>query len=131
MDITPVYLAHLYACEGLSTYRVAGLTGTDRQRVTRALRRAGVRLRPRGTGRRRPTRRQDDLPDIEQLVAELDETARLTSREIGVLLGMPERTVRDRLRRYGLASAPAADGAARNAGPYRPMSWANCTAGWA
>lgn len=102
IDIASAYLVHLYACEGLSTYQIADLTGIDRQRVTRALRRAGVRLRPRGAGRRRPIRRRDDPPDIEELVADLYEKARLSSRQIGVLLGMPERTVRDRLRRYGL-----------------------------
>ena len=44
----PERLAHLYQCHGLSTYRIAELTGLDRQRVTRALHRAGVALRPRG-----------------------------------------------------------------------------------
>jgi hypothetical protein len=52
----PERLAHLYLCRGLSTYRIAELTGLDRQRVTRALRRAGVPLRPRGAGRLRPVR---------------------------------------------------------------------------
>jgi hypothetical protein len=94
---------HLYAWEGLSTYGIGELTGIDRQRVTRALRRAGVRLRPCGAGRPRPVRRSDDPPNIEQLVTDLYEKARLSSRQIGVLLGMPERTVRDRLRRYGLS----------------------------
>jgi len=103
VDAESAYLTHLYACEGLSTYRIAELTSIDRQRVARALRRAGVRLRPRGAGRHRPTRRRDDPPDIEELVADLYEKAHLTSRQIGVLLGMPERTVRDRLRRYGLS----------------------------
>ena len=41
-------LAHLYLCLGLSTYAIAGLSGIDRQRVTRLLRRAGVPVRPRG-----------------------------------------------------------------------------------
>src|SRR6266581_533100 len=38
-------LAHLYLCEELSTYHIAELTGLDRQKVTRQLRRAGVPLR--------------------------------------------------------------------------------------
>ena len=42
----PERLAHLYRCRGLSTYRIAELTGLDRQRVTRALHRAGVRCGP-------------------------------------------------------------------------------------
>lgn len=103
VDTASAYLTHLYACEGLSTYRIAELTGVDRQRVTRALRRAGVPLRHRGAGRHRPTRRRDDPPDIEELLADLYEKARFSSRQIGELLGMPERTVRDRLRRYGLS----------------------------
>ena len=44
----PERLAHLYRCRGLSTYRIAELTGLGRQRVTRALHRAGEALRPRG-----------------------------------------------------------------------------------
>ena len=43
----PERLAHLYRCRGLSTYRIAELTGLGRQRVTRALHRAGEALRPR------------------------------------------------------------------------------------
>ena len=46
--VAPERLAHLYLCRGLSTYQIAELTGLDRQRVTRALHRAGVPLRPRG-----------------------------------------------------------------------------------
>src|SRR5579875_3664940 len=102
-DADPAYLVHMYDCEGWSTYRIAELTGIDRQRVTRALRRAGVRLRPRGAGRRRPVRRKDDPPDIEQLMTGLYQKARLSSRQIALLLGVPERTVRDRLRRYGVS----------------------------
>jgi len=44
----PERLAHLYRCRRLSTYRIAELTGLDRQRVTQALHRAGEALRPRG-----------------------------------------------------------------------------------
>ncbi|HEY6296692.1 MAG TPA: hypothetical protein VIX15_13590 [Streptosporangiaceae bacterium] len=101
-DWGPERLAHLYLCLGLSTYQIAELTGLDRQRVTRALHRAGVTLRPRGAGRFRPTRRRDDPPGLPQLIAELYEVARLSSRQIAALTGLPERTVRDRLRRYGV-----------------------------
>ena len=98
----PERLAHLYLCRGLSTYRIGELTGLDRQRVTRALRRAGVALRPRGAGRFRPLRRPDDRPGLPQLMAELYEVARLSSRQIAAITGLPERTVRARLRRYGI-----------------------------
>lgn len=101
-DVDPAYLARLYEGEGLSTYQIAQLLGVDRQRVTRALHRLGVPMRARGAGRRRPTRRPDDPPDVEPLMIKLYEETRLTSPEISVLLGIPERTVRDRLRRYGV-----------------------------
>ena len=57
----PERLAHLYLCRGLSTYRIAGLSGLDRRRVTRTLRDAGVPVRPRGAGRLRPVRRDDPV----------------------------------------------------------------------
>jgi len=98
----PERLAHLYLCSELSTYQIAQLTGLDRQRVTRVLHRAGVQLRPRGAGRFRPLRRPDDAPGLARLVAELYEVARLSSRQIAAITGLPERTVRDRLRRYGI-----------------------------
>jgi hypothetical protein len=94
-------LAHLYLCRGLSTYVIAGISGIDRQRVTRLLRRAGVPVRPRGAGRLRPVRRNDP-PGLPQLISELYEAGRLSSRQIGSVTGLPERTVRDRLRRYGI-----------------------------
>ena len=37
-----------------------------------------------------------------QLIAELYQVARLSSRQIAAITGVPERTVRDRLRRYGI-----------------------------
>jgi hypothetical protein len=98
----PEQLAHLYVCRELSTYRIAAITGLDRQRVTRALHRAGVMLRARGAGRPRPQRRADDPPGLPQLMTELYEVARLSSRQIAAVTGLPERTVRDRLRRYGI-----------------------------
>jgi hypothetical protein len=98
----PGWLAHLYACRGLSTYQIAARTGVDRQRVTRALRKAGVTLRPRGAGRLRPVRRIGDPPDLPQLLRELYEEAQLGSRQIAAILGLPERTVRSRLSRYGI-----------------------------
>jgi hypothetical protein len=98
----PERLAHLYLCCGLSTYRIAELTGLDRQRVTRTLHRACVAVRPRGAGRFRPLRRAHELPGLPQLMTELYEVARLSSPQIAALTGLPERTVRERLRRYGI-----------------------------
>jgi len=95
-------LKHLYACEGLSTYRIAQLTGLDRQRVARQLRQAGVPLRPRGAGGTRSERRRGDPPDLAGLLAELYINRHLTSAQVGEALGIPGRTVRDRLRRYGI-----------------------------
>jgi hypothetical protein len=97
----PARLAHLYLCRGLSTYAIGEITGLDRQRVTRMLRRAGVPLRPRGAGRLRPLRR-DDPPGLPRVLAELYEAGRLGSRQVAAITGLPERTVRDRLRRYGI-----------------------------
>ena len=95
-------LAHLYLCEELSTYRIAQLTGLDRQRVTRRLRRAGVPLRPRGAGGTRPERRRGDPPDLAEILAGLYVHRRLTIAQTGAVLGIPARTVGDRLRRYGI-----------------------------
>ena len=97
-----VGLAHLYLCDGLSTYRLAQLTGVDRQRINRLLRRAGVPLRARGVGGTRPQRRSPDPPDLAALLADLYLSRRLTTRQIGELLGMPEKRVRDRLCRHGI-----------------------------
>lgn len=96
------YLAHLYLCEGLSTYRVGQLTGLDRQRVTRLLHRAGVPLRPRGAGGTRPDTRRADPPHLAAILTGLYVKQRLSTAQIGQVLGMPERTVRARLRQYGI-----------------------------
>lgn len=98
----PAWLSHLYRCRGLSTYAIGEATGLDRQRVTRVLRKAGVTLRPRGAGRLRPLRR-DDPPGLRQLLTGLYREGRLGSPQIAAVTGIPERTVRDRLRRYGIA----------------------------
>jgi hypothetical protein len=100
--LDPGWLAHLYLHNGLSTYQIAARAGADRQRVTRALRKAGVPLRPRGAGRLRPERGSGYQPDLPRLMRELYQEARLSSPQIAVVLGMPERTVRDRLRRYDI-----------------------------
>ncbi|MGH3172116.1 MAG: hypothetical protein ACRDN0_40450 [Trebonia sp.] len=97
----PGWLAHLYECQGWSTYQIGERTGLGRQRVTRALRKAGVEVRPRGAGRDRGSTGDPGLP---QLMRQLYEETHLSSRQIAALLSMPERTVRDKLRRYGIAT---------------------------
>jgi transposase len=104
LSLEPAWLAHEYLCLGLSTYSIAGHTGLDRQRVTRMLRRAGVPLRPRGAGRLRPERRTGDPPDAARRIRDLYLEAGLSSRQVAEILGIPERTVRGRLRRYGIAT---------------------------
>jgi DNA-binding CsgD family transcriptional regulator len=97
-------LAHLYLCEELSTYAIGLITGMNRQRVTRRLHHAGIPLRPRGAGRPRPEQRQGDPPELDRVLEELYLQRRLTTQQIAVILAMPERTVRARLRRYGIRS---------------------------
>lgn len=96
-------LRHLYVCEELSTYRIGVHVGLDRQRVTRMLRGSGVPLRPRGAGRSRPHARAADPADLRSLLDALYVQERLSSRQIGLVLGMPERRVRTRLRELGIS----------------------------
>jgi hypothetical protein len=92
--------SHLYVCQGLSTYRIAEVVGIDRQRVGRLLAKAGVPVKPRGAGRPRQAdaerARQDDL------MASLYEQFGLSSVQIAERTGIPDRTVRDRLRARGV-----------------------------
>ena len=104
LTAAPEWLGHLYLCQEYSTYEIASRTGLDRQRVTRVLRKSGVPLRPRGAGRRRALRRAGDPPDLPRLMRNLYEDAKLNSNQVSAILGMPERTVRERLRRYGIAT---------------------------
>jgi hypothetical protein len=101
-EVPDAWLAHLYLCAGLSTYAVADLTGLDRQRVGRRLRGAGVSLRPRGAGGTRPERRTGDPANLPEILADLYGRGGLNTIEVAAVLGMPDRTVRDRLHRYGI-----------------------------
>ncbi len=91
---------HLNMCLGLSTYRIAGIVGISRQRVTRLPHRAGAPVKPNGAGRRRPERIQ--LPFSETVLADLYTRQRLTCAQISLLSGVPARTIRDRLVSNGI-----------------------------
>lgn len=93
-------ISHLYLCEGLSTYRIGELTGMDRQRVGRLLARLGVPVKPRGAGRRR--RAGEQQAALDRLIERLYVGSRLSSRQIAAATGVPQRTVRDRLRARGV-----------------------------
>lgn len=93
-------VSHLYLRHGLSTYRIAGMTAMNRQRVGRLLNRAGVPVKVRGAGRHRP-------PDAERtrldgILVSLYQRASLSSVQIAALTGIPDRTIRDRLRACGV-----------------------------
>jgi hypothetical protein len=97
-----IQLRHLYLCEQMSTYRIGQITGLDRQRVARLLRKANVPLRPKGAGAVQPPRRDGEPANLPEILAELYVNRHLTIRQIGKLLGIPTATVRNRLRRYGI-----------------------------
>ena len=98
----PERVAHLYMCQGLSTYRIGDVVGISRQRVTRMLHRAGVPVKAQGNGRRRlPRGAGAGVPGT--LLAELYLRHRLTCAQISQLTQIPARTVRDRLRADGVA----------------------------
>jgi hypothetical protein len=93
-------VSHLYMCHELSTYRIAEVVGISRQRVRRLLSRAGVPVKPRGAGRRRP-------PDpaqarLDEFIESLYRQSGLTSIQISELTGIPDRTVRQRLHARGV-----------------------------
>jgi hypothetical protein len=97
----PERTAHLYGCQGLSTYRIAAVVGISRQRVTRVLHRAGMPVKPRGAGRRRlPRGAGAGVPTA--LLADLYLRHRFTCAQISELTQIPPRTVQDRLRAHGI-----------------------------
>jgi hypothetical protein len=97
-----VKMAHLYVCESLSTYAIGAMTSLDRQRVTRLLSGAGIRLRPRGADGRRPQSRSGEAANLPAVLRTLYSELGLSSTVIGQLLSMPPRTVRARLAEAGI-----------------------------
>ena len=97
---TVALVSHLYDCRGLSTYEIAEAVGISRQRVGRLLHKAGVPVKPRGAGRQRqPGAEQAALTD---LAVRLYLQSNLSSGQISALIGVPGRTIRDRLRARGV-----------------------------
>jgi transposase-like protein len=94
-------LTHLYVCCGMSTYRIAGRLDVNRQQVNQWLRDAGIPLRPRGAGGKRPPR-QPEPENLPALLSALYVDQRLSSVDISRLLAIPERRIRHRLAEYGI-----------------------------
>jgi hypothetical protein len=93
-------VSHLYLGHELSTYRISAIAGISRQRVGRLLNQAGVPVKPRGAGRKRPPgAEQAALMDV---MAGLYRRSGLTSGQISALTGIPDRTVRSWLRAAGV-----------------------------
>ena len=90
----PKRVAHLYTCQELSTYRIAGLVGVSRQRVTRMLHRAEVTVKPQGY---RAAPRQRRRAYQAQFLAVLYQRLGLNRAEISAVTGIPARTIRDLL----------------------------------
>lgn len=97
-DITDL-VSHLYMCEGLSTYRIGEIVGMNRQRVGRLLAAARVPVKPRGAGRCR--NQSEERVAADELLTRLYLEVGLSSVQISELTGIPQRTVRDRLRSTG------------------------------
>jgi hypothetical protein len=93
-------ISHLYLCEELSTYRIAAVVGITRQRVGRMLHRMGAPVKPRGVGRHRHLRTEPAVST--ETLKNLYLQQRLTSGQISALSGIPERTIRGRLRAAGV-----------------------------
>ena len=95
-----VLAAHLYACRGLSTYRIGELTGLGRQRIGRLLAHAGAPVKPRGAGR--PRQRTARQRALDELMATLYVDYGQSSAQISALTGVARRTVSGRLRAQGV-----------------------------
>jgi hypothetical protein len=95
-------LREMYVDQGLSTYAIAVAVGIDRQRVARLLRRDGVELAARGSGRPRPSRRVLLPSPSREALADLYIRERRTTTEIGVLFHISSRTVQRLLREQGI-----------------------------
>ncbi|MDH2903782.1 MAG: hypothetical protein PXZ08_07520 [Actinomycetota bacterium] len=89
-------IVDLYSESGMSTRRIAEIMQIDRQRVTQILCDNGIAVAPRGVGRTRPLRVPNVISknDLEYLYT----TQRMSSVEIGRVLGLSDRFIRSRLK---------------------------------
>jgi predicted HTH domain antitoxin len=97
---TAALISHWYDCQGLSTYEIAKLAGISRQRIGRLLNKAGVPVKPRGAGRQRGLNAEQEV--LTDLAVRLYVRSSFTSGQIAAVTGIPERTIRDRLRARGV-----------------------------
>ena len=92
----------LYACQLLSTYQIGRITGDNLQRVNWVLRKAGVPVNPRGTGRPRAGR-DDRARHLDDLMTDMYLRRRkLSTTQIAGLVGIPAPAVRYRLLARGV-----------------------------
>jgi len=94
-------MAHLYACQLLSTRQIGRITGDNRQRVNWVLRKAGVPVNPRGTGRSRAGR-DDQARRLDDLMTDMYVQLRLSTTQIARLVRIPAHAVRYRLLARGV-----------------------------
>jgi len=92
---------HLYACQMLSTYKIAAITGFNRRYISQLLHRAGISVMPSGAGRRILRRTAED-ERLDELMARLYQEHRMPSTQIAELAGMSEYAVLSRLRASGV-----------------------------
>ncbi len=97
----PERISHLYSCQMLSTYKIGKITGIDHQKVTSLLRKAGVEVKPRGTGRHKVRRTAKD-DRLDEFMSHLYSAERMPSTQIAELTGLRDDTVLARLRAKGV-----------------------------
>ena len=93
--------AHLYACQMLSTYKIAEVTGANRRYISQLLRRAGVEVIPSSTSRGAALRAAE-REQLDYLIGRLYEEQRMPSTQIAELVGKSEYAILSRLRARGV-----------------------------
>lgn len=94
-------MAHLYACQLLSTYQIGRITGDNPQRVNWLLRKAGVPVKARGAGRPKAGR-DDQAQHLDDLMTGMYLRLRLSTTQIAGLVRIPAHAVRYRLIARGV-----------------------------